>query len=220
MWNVGDRTALANFSGHNGRVLTGEWNALEADTVVTGSDDFTVRVWNVDQQEHKNVGESLAARLTKDERKKAALVSVNRLATAAVSSSVAKKKLTKLKSLFPVGASLEARGRVQGLLDCKILATARAIPLVHSESLVNHEIVSQDDFGSEPWANLGFFGDSHSTARMLDTEIEQHVKGSNLDLAAYLQLCKGGPESVIRQAVKAKTLTEFLVSLAPQVSIE
>ncbi len=53
VWNVVDGKPVANFGGHGGRLMACTWNALEADTAVTGGEDSCLRVWNVSRQSHK-----------------------------------------------------------------------------------------------------------------------------------------------------------------------
>jgi WD40 repeat protein len=41
---------LFNFYGHEGRIFTVFWSLLESNLIFTGSDDQTVRVWDIKQQ--------------------------------------------------------------------------------------------------------------------------------------------------------------------------
>ena len=217
---------MANFAGHGSRVLCCEWNPLETDTAITGSDDLTLRIWKVTDQIYTTPGESLAGRTTTEKKKtafKPVVGSVPPGRHAAGPSSCKKKPTSKLKSLFPVSAALEARGRSAGLNDCKIMATLKGIPLKHSVSDENPEsryTFPADDFGQDELTHLGFFCDSKSTRRLLQEEIDHHEEGANQELAAHLKIWQGDVESVLRDAVKQKQLNEWLVSLAPQVSIE
>ena len=216
---------VANFGGHTGRLLCCEWNALDPDTVVTGSDDMTIRMWKIKEQIHKTPAESIAVKTMK-ERKKTPFkppASSSFAGRHPISSGTYKKKpSSKLKSLFPVSATLEARGRLEGLKDCKILATLKGHSLKHS-------VVGEDpksytypasDFGDAELAHLGFFASRESTVQMLQEEIDHHQEGSNLDLAAHLRIWQGDVESLLREAVKKRQLNDWLVSLAPQVSLE
>lgn len=215
---------LANFGGHNGRLLCCEWNALVEDTAVTGGDDMTIRMWKIKEQTHKTPAESIAVKTMK-ERKKTAFKppSSSFAGRHQASSGTSKKKpSSKLKSLFPVSAALEARGRLEGLKDCKILATLKGVTLKHS--IVEEDLESYTypacEFGDAELAHLGFFASRESTVQMLQEEIDHHQEGSNLDLAAHLRIWQGDVESLLREAVKKRQLNEWLVSLAPQVSLE
>ena len=220
-----NKLPVANFAGHTGRLLCCEWNALEQDTAVTGGDDMTVRMWKVKDQIHRTPAESVAVKVIK-ERKKTPFKppsSFSGARHASTSSAAAKKKPTsKLKSLFPVSAALESRGRTEGLKDCKILATLKGVSLKHS-------IVDEDpeayrfppsDFGDAELAHLGFFCSRESTIQMLQEEIDHHQEGSNFDLAAHMRIWQGDVEPMLREAVKKRQLNDWLVSLAPQVSLE
>ena len=218
-WNVIDQKPLANFGEHCGRVLACDWNALEPDTAITGSDDFTVRVWNIKDQINKTPAETIAARPVQEERKKTEVrPSASRSVNSGTGNS-ASKKTSKVKSLFPVSANLEARGRLQGLNDCMVLATLAGVDIKHFVAQDDRQ-VTPEEIGSGQYANLGFFGDKDSVDRMLQVEIDHHVTRNNLDLAAQLQLWRGNLENVLREAVGKKLLTDWLVSLAPQVSPE
>lgn len=216
---------MANFGGHSGRLLCCEWNALEQDVAVTGSDDMTVRMWKVKDQIHKTPAESIAGRAVK-ERKKTPFKPPGSLparhSTSSTSSCAKKKTIGKTKSLFPVSAALEGRGRPEGLKDCKIVATLKGIELKHS--VVDEDPKSYtfpaEDFGDAELAHLGFFCNRESTIQMLDEEIYHHEQGSNFDLAAHLRIWRGDVEPMLREAVKKRQLNDWLVSLAPQVSLE
>lgn len=206
-------------------MLCCEWNALERDVAVTGSDDMTVRMWKVKDQIHQMPAESIAVRTGKEKKKtpfKPPSSFPARHSTSSGSSNIKKKTASKLKSLFPVSAALEGRGRPDGLKDCKILATLKGIELKHS--VVDEDPKSYtfpaEDFGDAELAHLGFFSNRESTNQMLDEEIYHHQEGSNFDLAAHLRIWQGDVEPMLREAVKKRQLNDWLVSLAPQVSLE
>lgn len=214
---------VANFGGHTGRLLCCEWSALERDTAVTGSDDLTVRMWKVKDQICQSPAESLAGKTVREKKKMPYKPLASASRHAAPTNAASKKKPTsKLKSLFPVSAALEARGRPDGLKDCKILATLNGIELKHSVVDESPELYTfpASDLGDAELTHLGFFGSRESTIQMLDEEIDQHQHASNFDLAAYLKLWKGDVESMLKEAVRRRQLNDWLVSLAPQVSLE
>jgi hypothetical protein len=225
VWDVINKEQVANFGGHTGRLLCCEWNALEQDTAVTGGDDMTIRMWKVKEQVYKTPAESIAVKTLK-ERKKTPYKppqSSSFVGRHATSSGTTKKKPpSKLKSLFPVSATLEARGRIEGLKDCKILATLKGVTLKHSVIGEDPESYTcpASDFGDAELAHLGFFASRDSTVQMLQEEIDHHQEGSNSDLAAHLRIWQGDVESMLREAVKKRQLNDWLVSLAPQVSLE
>ncbi|XP_060082615.1 gem-associated protein 5-like [Ylistrum balloti] len=45
VWDVDKNEMLACYQGHNGRLLCVQWNGLEEDLVMTGSDDFSLHQW-------------------------------------------------------------------------------------------------------------------------------------------------------------------------------
>ena len=51
-------------------------------------------------------------------------------------------------------------------------------------------------------------------------KVQHHQDGSNYDLAAHLQTWMGDVESVLKEAIQRKQLSDWLIGLAPQVSIE
>ena len=214
-WNVIEQKPLASFGEHCGHVLACDWNVLE----IAGGNDSTVRVWNVQDQVHKTPTEAIAARPVNEKRKKAEFqASASRLVNSGTGIS-ASKKTTKLKSLFPVSANLEARGHLKGLNDCKVLATLAGVQIKHFETRDDRQ-VTPEEIGRGRYANLGFFGDKYLVDRMLQVEIDHHVTRTNLDLAAQLQLWRGSMENVLKEAARMELLTDWLVSLAPQVSPE
>lgn len=228
VWDVQDKKPLANFAGHGGRVLCCEWNPLEPDSAITGSDDLTLRLWKVTDQVHSTAGESIAAKGGKEKKKTVGFKPVpsgagHQQARHQSVPAGKKKPTSKLKSLFPVSAALEARGRLEGLNDCRIMAALKGIPLKHSVSDDAPEsacIFPAEDFGQDQLTHLGFFCDGQSTRRMLQEEIEHHEEGSNADLAAHMRIWQGDVESVLKEAVRKRQLSDWLVGLAPQVSLE
>ncbi len=223
---MANKKPLANFGGHRGRVLCCDWNPLEPNTAITGSDDLTLRIWKVTDQIHSTPAETLATRTDKKKtgfKPVTCAVSQARQPHSTTTGGAKKKTNTKLKSLFPVSAVLEARGRNEGLADIKILANLKGIPLKHSivdDPPGTTHLFPVEDFGQDHLTHLGFFGDSNSTRQMLQEEIEHHEEGSNNDLASHFKIWMGDVESALREAVKRKQLNEWLVSLAPQVSLE
>ena len=216
---------LANFGGHTGRLLCCEWNALDEDKAVTGGDDMTIRMWKIKEQTRKTPAESIAVKTMKERKKTAFKPPLSSFAGRhqASSGTSKKKPSSKLKSLFPVSAALEARGRLEGLKDCKILATLKGVTLKHSiveEDPESYTSRSIEKIGNAELSHLGFFASRESTVQMLQEEIDHHQEGSNLDLAAHLRIWQGDVESLLREAVKKRQLNEWLVSLAPQVSLE
>ena len=53
MWDVLKGEGLANYRGHNGRVMSVVWSIIDADVVFSGGEDFTVRCWRISQQRFK-----------------------------------------------------------------------------------------------------------------------------------------------------------------------
>lgn len=230
VWDVLNKEAfVANFGGHTGRLLCCEWNALERDTAVTGSDDMTIRMWRVKDQICQTPTESLAVKTVKEKKKVASSKPLSgrhsTMATNASSSSSKKKPTGKLKSLFPVSAALEGRGRHEGLKDCKILAVSlNGIELKHSvvddEEGPESYTFPASDLGDAELAHLGFFANRETTVQMLEEEIDHHEHASNFDLATHLKIWQGDVESMLREAVRKRQLNDWLVSLAPRVSLE
>lgn len=216
------KAPVANYSaGHAGRVLCCEWSATEADVIIAGGDDATIHLWKISEQTYKTPGESITARNAKEKSKTTAKASTAAPARSAPPASK-KKPGAKLKSLFSVSANLESRGRTEGLRDCKILATAKGIPLQHSAPSGSSENCSfaNTELGRGKLAHLGFFVDSEATKRMLDGEIKHHEVSDNFDLAAHLRIWQDDVETLLKEAVKKRLLDDWLVAMAPRVSKE
>jgi len=47
VWDVDTGQMMACYQGHQGKLLCVQWSGLEADTVLTGADDFTIHKWNI-----------------------------------------------------------------------------------------------------------------------------------------------------------------------------
>jgi hypothetical protein len=80
-----------------------------------------------------------------------------------------------------------------------------------------------EDFGQNHLFHLGFFCDQSSTLRLLDGEEERHIEENNIDLAAHVRMWHADTvnmQLLLTEAAKKKQLNDFLLSLAPQVSIE
>ena len=218
---------MANFGQHTGRLFCCEWSALEPDTAITGSEDLTVRRWRIKDQVHKTPAESLAIKRPQEKKKdvvKPTTSSVPR-PERHTGSAGSKKGPSKLKSLFPISAVMESRSRTEGLKDCKVVATLKGINLMHSvpEEDLNSVTFSADSFGQDNLFHLGFFCDRAATVNMLEGEEEGHIEDNNMDLAAHVRMWHADAiniEQLLKEAAKKKQLNDFLLSLAPQVSIE
>ena len=180
--------------------------------LLIGGDDFTVRMWKVNEQVHQTPSEALKSRSVAAEKVKKEIQ-----LDSSTSCSKGKKKMTgKLKSLLPVSATLDGRGRISNLNDIRSLANHQGIPLDHSSS--DQELAPITSESLSP--HLGLFCDQQSSRQTLQEEINHHLNGSNFDLAIQLQMWQGDVESAIRDAVKKRQLTDFLIGQAPQVSQE
>lgn len=176
-----------------------------------GSDDYTLCVWKVNEQTHQTPTEAIAARTV--ERNSARLLQVNSARTLSLNSNLKVKKKTpsKLKSLLPVSSILDTGGRSSSIHDIKILASQQGIVLNNCNI--------EESCPSES-THLGLFRDRETSIEMLLGEVQHHQERSNYDLAAHLQTWMGDVESVLKNACKNKQLSDFLIGLAPQVSIE
>jgi len=97
--------------------------------------------------------------------------------------------------------------------------------LKHSVLDENQEIYKfpADNFGQDHLFHLGFFCDQAATVRLLEGEEERHIEDNNMDLAAHVRMWHGDAVNMrllLTGAAKKKQLNDFLLSLAPQVSIE
>lgn len=53
IWDVDTGEALANFRGHQGRLLSMAWSHLDPDILFTGGEDFCVMKWKISECTHK-----------------------------------------------------------------------------------------------------------------------------------------------------------------------
>ncbi|PIK60771.1 putative gem-associated protein 5-like [Apostichopus japonicus] len=53
IWDVDSGEALANFRGHQGRLLSVAWSHLDPDILFTGGEDFCVMKWKISECTHK-----------------------------------------------------------------------------------------------------------------------------------------------------------------------
>ena len=53
MWDVLKGEGLANYRGHNGRIMSVVWSIIDPDVVFSGGEDFTVRCWRISRQRFK-----------------------------------------------------------------------------------------------------------------------------------------------------------------------
>lgn len=57
VWNVLNEEPLANYRGHDGRLLCVSWNNVSTDNengiIYSGGDDYAVHAWTMEKQEHK-----------------------------------------------------------------------------------------------------------------------------------------------------------------------
>ena len=69
---------------------------------------------------------------------------------------------------------MEARGCLQGLKDCKVLATLAGVQIKHFETQDDRQ-VTPEEIGRGQYANFGLFGDKDSVDCMLQLEIDHHM---------------------------------------------
>lgn len=178
----------------------------------SGSDDYTLCVWKVNEQVYRTPAEAIAVRAAEKNTGRALQAAISVPTPGSNPNLKGKKKAPfKLKSLLPVSSTLETRGRSSNINDIKILASLQGIALENSGV--------EEDSPSES-THLGLFCDQKSSIEMLHGEVQHHQEGSNFDLAAHLQTWMGDIGSILEEACKKKQLSDFLVGLAPQVSVE
>uniref|UniRef100_T1JBR0 Uncharacterized protein n=1 Tax=Strigamia maritima TaxID=126957 RepID=T1JBR0_STRMM len=117
-----------------------------------------------------------------------------------------KKKKRPFKSLFPVSAQLDNRGRMSSLNDISLLADRSSWKSKESQDV---------RFGSGDTSHLGWFSDRVDTFRLLKTEANYHKEHDNLEYALQLEIWKGNIGNAIELATTHNQLSDWLVSLAP-----
>ncbi|XP_071951268.1 gem-associated protein 5-like [Antedon mediterranea] len=113
------------------------------------------------------------------------------------------KKRRKVKSLFPISASLDNRGKQSLQEDCIKIAEMKY-------GTGNSEMSA----GSGDQTHLGLFGTRREAYAMFREEEKHHMESANLESYYCLELWKGNIGGVLKEATEKQQLTDHLVTMS------
>lgn len=213
IWDVLNKTPLANFPGHTGYVMCGLWSPLDNDTVYTGGADCKVFVWKTAAQTHIKPIERKKRKeminkyqLTNVVEAKYGNVNFNAEPVSPEHCNYVvveknKKAVPKLKTLFPLTAAHLSEGKSFGHLISK-----------------SKESTNGENGTASEVSYLKFFGDTNDMMSLLNAEQAKHTEMQNLDGEQLCRFWKGDVTALVRDSIHKKQVSEWILSLAPMAS--
>ncbi|XP_066991997.1 gem-associated protein 5 [Anabrus simplex] len=222
VWDVPSQLPVGNYSLHSGIVYSCSWSPLDPDLIMTGSADFTLRVWRVSKLTNKLPVDKKKQRKTESKNVKPPEVAecksdltvtkedfvaskpvtddveesnaTAEIATSEKGEGCSKKKSARGRSFFPVSSKAWMQGRKLSLEHCQNILT------------------------TDGHTGPSFFKDRSALMQLLEQEEQFHTASGNAEYVQHMALWKGNLGDTLKEAARKKQLSDWLVSLAPMVS--
>lgn len=235
VWKIDTQELIATFTGHNAPIYCCMWSPLDPDLIITGSADFSLRMWKVSDQ--KIVIPTLKIKPKKKTNKKnkaknGTVVSckedsiINSLPmdcnqdcadseatdeAKAEPKNVITKERKNIKSKKPSFLSTYRKT----MSDKQILLSTC---LKLARNIMNEEKMDIDILENNEIRSI--YGNKEDVSKIINTEIEMHnTQGHNM-MTAELNLWNNNLRQELQDAASERRLTDFLVSLAPSLSVK
>ncbi|GLV35254.1 Ciao1 [Carabus blaptoides fortunei] len=222
VWDVPSQTVLAIFTGHSkDAILTIVWSPLDADLIISGGKDSTLRIWRITKYP-PTLAENVA-----DKKGKKRSPKLNKIDS------------TESPETKPAGPEKNAKinllpcvSRMQNPEQIFHMETFRKLlyKLDHPDDVPVQEDSDTDEEEEDPFLDTGLpnfnidpiqmFGSKDDMAKVLEYEQQTHIAKKHWDHAHHLSLFKGDIAKSIRTALKAGVMNPWIISMAPMVSMK
>uniref|UniRef100_A0A1B6DZE3 WD repeat-containing protein 55 homolog n=2 Tax=Clastoptera arizonana TaxID=38151 RepID=A0A1B6DZE3_9HEMI len=202
IWDVITQSSLGCYEGHSSPVLGALFSEIDPNYIISGSYDNTLRIWHVNE-----------LKTIEPMRRKHFFASVKKQRSSAPMATVITsnsrqcyddfKKRLKNRALFP-GTGLQ-------------LSNAR-----HADELFNRLFSKStpEESCNESFDYLNWFGDQKAVKNVLLKEHSLLMETGDIPKACHNSLWRGDITSMIKEAIKKKQLTDWMVSISPMCSYD
>ncbi|KAG7201057.1 hypothetical protein KM043_017605 [Ampulex compressa] len=225
VWKVGTQELIATYTGHCAPVLCCMWSPLHASYLITGSSDFTVRLWS-----HENLPAIMPDFTKNSNSKKSKRKSQNCKAQdgnekslssfdgmsqeiAVIETGTAGLKVsTKQKKKKSENTSLFSK-QFKEMRDTNVILDSIRWALMNTED-------KEDNSREKELKSTILFAGKNRFEELIAEEKCVQVGESDYNAATEMDLWRDNLKESLDEAAREKRLNDFLVSLAPSLSMK
>ncbi|GAB1867613.1 Gem-associated protein 5 [Camponotus japonicus] len=217
VWNVEKKELMGTYIGHDGPVLCCMWSPLKPQLIMTGSSDFMLRIWDytLAEQSPKQMSDIKLLKKKQKSQKKSSksktngennpTMSDNESVTYTKFESAPVKKKERRTYFNEYNKMINDKSRVKNHILNFIINDIRG-------NQQEEEQQEENDI-----TNLSLFSKKEHLLKLIN---EEKSSQSNLNAITEMNMWCENLENNLICAAKDKQLNDFLVSLAPQVSMK
>ncbi|XP_066583627.1 gem-associated protein 5 isoform X2 [Prorops nasuta] len=198
IWKVETQELMGTFIDHCSPVHCCMWSPLDPDLIITGSMDFTIRIWKISKQKPIMVSE--ISQIKKVKSKKTVVGN---------ESKIMDQKMVQNTTYF----SLYSKEMNKTAVILDIIKK-----LVHNKKDIGNGSTNIDDNLITEFQTL--FSGEESFRDILNTEKTTYMLKEKYNTVTEMDLWNDNLKENLETALKQKRLNDFLVSLAPSLSIK
>ncbi|XP_036139651.1 gem-associated protein 5 isoform X2 [Monomorium pharaonis] len=212
VWNVEKEELIGTYMGHDGPILSCMWSPLKPQLIMTGSSDFTLHIWNytspaqsprqlsdikAEKKKHKQQKKSLKNKMDNNENNNETMSNPISPSAEATQTKLKSSKRKEKKSYFPKYDKL-IKDKNQIL------------------NFIKHDMKSSQikEGGAIP---ISLFCEKEDDVYSI---VSNEKTQDNLDIVTEINLWCDELKDHLNMAASAHELNDFLVSLAPSVSMK
>ncbi|EZA61582.1 Gem-associated protein [Ooceraea biroi] len=233
VWNVEKQELLGTFTGHDGPVLSCMWSPLKPQLIITGSVDFTLRVWDYTMptqaprrpcdiksakkkhKQHKSQKKAMKTRTDNSETHN------NSIKESQPTNGVNDHSAEPTKSdNSQVSTSLKDAKKKERKYFTKYNSllnnSTSVLDLIKNNIRSNQEQSEADDNN----VKISLFSEQTEFSKYFAMESTEHRARGNTNVAIEMDIWSGNLRETLMTAVKNYRLNDFLVSLAPNLSMK
>lgn len=223
VWDVLQKTLLGTYTMHKNHVMTCLFSPFDPNLIISGSSDYTVKVWNMTEECISQPLSKVTRRSIRAAQKRGsgaqAVESVQSVSQSAGNYKSSEDiRATKNKFTFPViGKRLHTANSFDkfyshwlenqtGMSDAEKLCT---VSIADS---------SKEEFTDDSESYVNFFGNREAMKNILKIEEKKLAESGSILNSQYTALWRGDLTEMIQEAIKKKRLNGWVVSVAASAS--
>ncbi|XP_033216960.1 gem-associated protein 5 [Belonocnema kinseyi] len=232
IWKVESQELLGTFTGHSGPVFCCMWSPLDPDFIITGSADFTVKIWKLSDHEAvmPTISKKVRTKKKKHQIEKSSKAEGEEEATAALKvkqsdsqNSIHEKKTATKKDLKKKITTFPVYNKTLNNKTAILSSVRTLLKSIKSENDPEMEEVKDNDEEkdiTEEECVPSIFAGKESVLKIIDSEKTVLNSLGQYNYILEFDVWSNNLQQHLQDAVKGKRLTEYLVSLAPSLSMK
>ncbi|KYM76201.1 Gem-associated protein 5 [Atta colombica] len=214
VWNVEKQELMGTYMGHDGPVLCCMWSPLKPQLIMTGSSDFTLHIWNytLSAQSPKQPSDIKASKKKQKQQKKLKNKTDDQENNSTISTNPV--NLSSAEVIAKLQSQSKKKDRKSYFNKYNKLINDKSQIL----NFIKHDIRSNQIEEDDTSTNLSLFCEKKNDFLTLISN--EKLAHDNSDIVTELNMWCDDLESNLICAARDQQLNDFLVSLAPNVSLK